>query len=91
MRGLMAAVIGMGVLILVGVPVMVVVVIKQSRTASAGASAPVTLQEPAGSKLLSASSDGKTLTLVLGTPSGEQIEVRDAASGQIEQRFNLAF
>jgi len=90
MRGLVALVIGMGVLILVGASVLVVVIASRLSDERVASSVPILLQEPAGTKLVSASADGKLLTLVLTTPGGQTIEVRDLDSGEVVRRFSIA-
>ena len=90
MRGLVALVIGMAVLILIGSSVLVVVIAARLGGEREASNVPMPLQEPAGSKLVSASSDGKLLTLVLSGPGGQEIEVRDLDSGQLVRRFSVA-
>ena len=88
MRALLAAVVAMGVLIVMGTTVLVVTIVSRLHSGSFLATkGPVTLYEPAGTKITSATSDGKTLTLVLSGPHGEEIEVRDLASGEVERSF----
>ena len=89
MRALLVAVVVMGVLIIVGTTVLVVAIFERLGGKSPS-EAPIALQEPAGTKLVNASSDGSTLTLILATASGNQIEVRDAATGQLQRRFVLS-
>ena len=91
MRALLAAVVAMGVLIVMGTTVLIVTIISRLHSGSfVTTAAPVILHEPAGTRITSASSDGKTLTLVLVGPQGEQIEVRDLASGEVERSFTVS-
>jgi len=90
MRALLAAVIGMGVLIVIGTTVLIVEIGEKLSGGGVVSDAPVVLQEPPGSRVVSAASDGKTLTLVLAGPGGQEIEVRDLNSGAVVRRFDVS-
>jgi len=89
MRALLAAVIVMGVLIVVGTGALVVLVVKRLGGDTGRSDAAVVIREPAGTRVVSAASDGKTLTLILAGPEGQEIEIRDVDSGQVVRRFSV--
>ena len=88
MRGLMAAVVGMGVLIVAGVAVLVVVMVQ--RVGGAAVPGAALLDEPAGTVIAEASgaADGVVLRLTGGGP--DRVVVVDARNGRVLGRVGLA-
>lgn len=100
MRGLMAAVIGMGIMIVAGVTVLVVVMVQRMSApppaiASAIATTPasadaVMLDEPVGTRIatISVAADHLALQLVGGGP--DRVVLLDTRTGRIVARTGLA-
>ena len=98
MRGLMAAVIGMGVLIVAGVTVLVVVMVQRMSAppapiASAVVTAPAAetlIDEPAGTRVATISLAGDHLALQLNGGGPDRVVVVDTRTGRIVARTALA-
>lgn len=104
MRGLMAAVIGMGILIVAGVTVLVVVMVQRMSAppppiASAVVAAPATpgtiaadilIDEPAGTRIATLAIAGDHLALQLAGGGPDRVVVVDTRSGRIVARTGLA-
>ena len=100
MRGLKAAVIGMGILIVVGVTALVVVMVQRmSATGSPNASAiapaagPASvalLDEPAGTRIAATSLAGDRLAVQLSGAGPDRVVVVDLRTGRTVARAALA-
>ena len=96
MRALLAAVIVMGVLIVAGVATVVVTIVHRVATphpiASAPASAPpsVVLDEPPGTRIVSAAAAPDRLALTLQGGGPDRVVVIDTLTGRIAARASLA-
>ena len=100
MRGLMAAVIGMGIMIVAGVTVLVVVMVQRMSAsppsiASAGNSpsgppANILIDEPAGTRVGTLSLAGDHLALALSGGGPDRVVVVDTRTGRIIARTALA-
>ncbi len=82
MRGLVALVVGLGILILAGFAVIVVTVVHRMNGASTAPLADVVLAEPAGTHIASASLAGGRVVAVLQGGGADRIVVVDLASGR---------
>ena len=90
MRGLMAAVIVMGVLIVMGTTTLIVMLVERmGGDKTAQSATEQNLPIAAGARVISANSDGKNLILLLAQGDRQQIEVRNLVSGQLEARYNI--
>lgn len=96
MRWLMAAVIGMGILIVAGVAVLAVVLVQRMSSvsapiASAGpAMAAATLDEPAGTRIVNASVGADRVAVVLSGGGPDRVVIVDSRSGRVVERVGLA-
>ena len=89
MRGLVALVIGMGVLIVLGTAVVIGTIVRRLSAPPAPA-AEVVLQEPTGTHIAAASEAGNRLTAVLQGGGPDRVVVIDLASGRRLARVSLA-
>ena len=101
MRGLMAAVIGMGILIVAGVTVLVVVMVQRmssppppnaSVVAAIPGVVPVTnlSDEPVGTRIAAITLAGDRLALQLAGGGPDRVVVLDARTGRVLARTGLA-
>lgn len=96
MRWLMAAVIGMGILIVAGVAVLVVLLVQRMSSvsptiASVGPAAlAATLDEPAGTRIVSASVGADKVAVVLSGAGPDRVVIMDSRSGRVVGRVGLA-
>ena len=101
MRGLMAAVIGMGILIVAGVTVLVVVMVQRmsappTSNASTVMTSPATvpgdilIDEPAGTHIATFALSGDRLAVQLAGGGQDRIVVVDTRTGRIVSRAGLA-
>ena len=95
MRGLLVAVVGMGVLIVAGVVVIAVVVAGRMSSpsapiASTGAPALATLDEPAGTHMVGASLGPDRVAVRLEGGGPDRVVVVDLPSGRVIGRVGLA-
>ena len=100
MRGLMAAVIGMGILIVVGVTVLVVVMVQRMSApptvnASAvdimpGATSVTLADEPAGTRIAGVALAGDRMAVQLAGGGPDRVVVVDARTGRVLARTGLA-
>ena len=97
MRGLMTAVIGMGVLILVGVTVLVVLMVQRMSSppppnvsAVTMASTTTLTDEPAGTHIAALSLSGDRLALQLMGGGPDRVVILDAKTGRIVAKTGLA-
>ena len=104
MRGLMAAVIGMGIMIVAGVTVLVVVMVQRmsappTSNASAAIATPapsaapiadILIDEPAGTRIGTLSLSGDRLALQLTGGGQDRVVVLDTRTGRIMARTGLA-
>lgn len=92
MRGLMVAVIGMGILIVAGVAVIGVTVVRRmSAVSPANASAaPLVLDEPSGTRIAGASVGADHLAIQLGGGGPDRVVIVDTRSGRVVGRVALA-
>ena len=89
MRGLQAAVILMGVLIVLGVAVVGVTIVQRLHGGTPGAVALV-LDEPAGTRMVSAAAAGDRLAVVLQGGGPDRLVLVDPRTGTIAGRVGLA-
>lgn len=105
MRGLMTAVIGMGVLIVAGVTVLVVVMVQRmssppapnaSAVVASAPSPPVTdataalIDEPAGTRISAVSLAGDRLAVQLAGGGPDRVVIMDTRTGRVIARAALA-
>ncbi|MDP9095258.1 MAG: hypothetical protein M3N26_01665 [Pseudomonadota bacterium] len=103
MRGLMTAVIGMGILIAVGATVLVVLLVQRmSSAATPNASAVIAapamsqaesalvLDEPVGTHIASVSLTGERLAVQLAGGGPDRVVIVDTRSGRVAARTALA-
>ncbi len=97
MRWLMAAVIGMGILIVAGVAVLAVLLVQRMSSLPApiasASSPPVVaamLDEPAGTHIVSTSIGADRAALVLGGGGPDRVVIVDLRSGHVVGRVDLA-
>ena len=88
MRVLQAAVIVMGIMIVAGVAVLAVMLM-QRVVGAGGAPAVVALDEPAGTTIVSAATQGDRMTLLLRNGGPDRTVVLDLRSGKIVGRAGL--
>ena len=87
LRGLMAAVIIMGVLIVVGVATLAITIVRRMSTAPAQ---PVqALSEPAGTHIATITTAGDRLALLLTGGGQDRIVLLDPRTGQVTGRVSL--
>lgn len=79
-RALLASVIVMGVLIVAGVAVLGITIVR--RMGSAAASGPLMLDEPAGTRIVSASAAGDRVAVLLQGGGPDRVVLLDAHSGR---------
>lgn len=79
-RALLASVIVMGVLIVAGVAVVGVTIVRRVG-GSAAAIAPLTIDEPAGTRIVSASATGDRVVVVLQGGGPDRLVLLDGRSG----------
>ncbi len=87
MRGLMALVIGMGVLIVLGVAVLAITIVR--RLAVPGAQATQMLEEPAGTRMQSVTAAGDRLAVLLTGGGPDRVVLIDPRTGQVTGRVGL--
>ena len=87
-RGLMAAVIAMGVLIVLGVAVVAVTIVRRLAAPAAQAAAP--LNEPEGTRIQSVAATGDRLAIVLTGGGPDRIVLLDPKSGQVTGRIGIS-
>ncbi len=87
MRAMLALVIGMGVLIVAGVIVLGVTVMH--RLGGGAPAAPVTLAEPAGTRIAGSSASGDRLVLQLQGGGPDRVVVLDLRDGRVLARVGL--
>ncbi len=87
MRAMLAAVIGMGVLIVLGVAVLVVTVVR--RLSSVPVEVGMVLDEPSGSHMQGVTAAGDRLAVLLQGGGPDRIVLLDPRSGQIVGRVAL--
>ena len=98
MRGLMAAVIGMGIMIVAGVTVLVVVMVQRmsappapnASAVVAAAPADILIDEPAGTRIATLSVSGDRVALQLAGGGPDRVVVVDTHAGRIIARTGLA-
>lgn len=95
MRWLMVAVIGMGVLIVAGVAVLAVLLVQRMSAvsppiASAGSTPLVTLDEPAGTRIVGASPAGDRVAIVLGGGGPDRVVIVETRTGAVLGRVGLS-
>ena len=92
MRGLMAAVIGMGILIVVGVTVLVLTMMQRMSAVSVpnASAGEVVLDEPAGTRIGSASMGTDRMAVQLSGGGPDRVVVVDTKSGRVISRVGLA-
>jgi hypothetical protein len=92
MRGLKVLVIVMGVLIVGGMAVVMAVLVQRffAPVVPHAMAGPVTLDEPAGSRIVAASGNGERLVLQLQGGGPDRVVVIDLRSGQVTNRVGLA-
>ncbi len=88
MKAMLAAVIGMGVLIVLGVAVLAVTVIR--RLSVAPMQAALVIDEPAGTHMLGMAAAGDRLAVLLQGGGPDRVVLLDPRSGQIVGRVGLA-
>ena len=88
MRAMMAAVIGMGVLIVLGVATLAVTVVR--RLSAPAVQGTLLLDEPAGTRLLSMTAAGDRLAVLLQGGGPDRVLLLDPRSGQVTGRVGLA-
>lgn len=88
----MAAVIGMGVLIVAGVAVLAVLLVQRMSSVSPpiASAGPATLDEPAGTHIVSASVSADRVAMVLGGGGPDRVVILDLRSGRVVGRVGLA-
>ena len=86
MRGLMAAVIGMGVLIVLGVAILGVTIV---RRLAAPVQVPQAFDEPLGTHMQSVASAGDRLAVLLTGGGPDRILFLDPRTGQVTGRVGL--
>jgi hypothetical protein len=89
MRGLQAAVILMGVLIVVGVGVIGLTIVRRLGAPVLGAVALV-LDEPAGTRMMSAAAAGDRLAVLLQGGGPDRVVLVDPHTGTVAGRVGLA-
>ncbi len=87
MRAMLAAVIGMGVLIVLGVATLVVTVVR--RLSSVPVQVAMVLDEPTGSRMQGVTGAGDRLAVLLQGGGPDRIVLLDPRSGQIVGRVAL--
>jgi hypothetical protein len=89
MRGLQAAVIFMGVMIVAGVAVIGVTIVKRLNVPAPSAVALV-LDEPAGTRMVSAAAAGDRLAVLLQGGGADRVVLVDPRTGVVAGRVALA-
>ena len=90
MRGLLALVIGMGVLIVLGVGVVATTIVRRMAPPEVAASRPVLLDEPAGTRMVSAGAAGERVAVVLQGGGPDRLVLVDLRTGAVAGRVALA-
>lgn len=94
MRGLKVLVIVMGVLIIAGMTTVMAVLIQRifapAATTAPVAAGPVTLDEPAGTRIAAASADGDRLVIQLQGGGPDRVVVLDLRTRAVTARVRLA-
>ena len=88
MRGLLALVIGMGVLIVVGVAVLGLTIVRRLSVAAPGQAA-LALDEPAGTRIQSIASAGDRLAVLLNGGGPDRIVLVDPRTGLVSGHIGL--
>jgi len=87
-RALLAAVIGMGVLIVLGVGVIGVTIVRRMAVAPGGAAA--VLDEPAGTRITAVAGAGERLAVLLQGGGPDRVVLVDPRTGTVSGRVGLA-
>jgi hypothetical protein len=87
-RALLAAVIGMGVLIVLGVGVIGVTIARRMAAAPGGAAA--VLDEPAGTRIAAVAGAGERLAVLLQGGGPDRVVLVDPRTGAVSGRVGLA-
>jgi hypothetical protein len=90
MQALKALVYGMGVLIVIGTAVVISTIVHRISAPHTGPIGDITLSEPAGTHIVSASSVSGVVTLVLSGGGADRVAVIDMASGKTLGQLRLA-
>ena len=94
MRGLQAAVIFMGVLIVAGVAVIGITIVRRLNAPAPGGVAPglaaLVLDEPAGTRMVSATAAGDRLAVLLQGGGADRVVLVDPRTGAVAGRVSLA-